>query len=137
MTPDDGPSKIVCNWIHLTDFAVVDSMGKAILVGVFDRIYATRVPVAHPICFLALELDGPPGLKTQLRLQIQRPGGLGGIMDLPVVCEFGTEGRANFMIRLDQLQLPDYGSYRILVSGGPDVIKTSGLSVLAPPKAGH
>lgn len=136
MTDSTFP-KITCNWLHLSDHATLTNGGQAILVGIFDRFFAPQVPVIHPMSFLSFELDGPPQNKVPIRVQIRRPGGA-TLMSMNAECDFNPpDGRANFMIAMPNLQLPDYGKYDILISVGPDVINAARFSVIPLPKSGH
>lgn len=133
---EDAPPKVVCHWLHLTDHATLDARGKAILVGLFDRIFASHVPVAHPMCFVAFELGGPPKEQTKVRVQIQRPGGA-NLIDVGLDSRFHDTGRANFILSLPNLQLPDFGQYTILISAGPEVLQAQKFSVVRSEQPGH
>lgn len=47
-------------WAHLCDYAFMDQGDKRCLIGIFQRIFAVRVPAQHTRSALAAEIKGRP-----------------------------------------------------------------------------
>ncbi len=102
------------------DAATSDSGGKLNVLGSFDRINASTVPVTHPLCALAIKMrferleegakrvrisfmdtDGKPVMPTlDAATQVQFPPGEHSVT-------------ACLVLQIQQLKLPNFGEYSI------------------------
>ncbi|HEY7686313.1 MAG TPA: hypothetical protein VH833_09440, partial [Gemmatimonadales bacterium] len=102
----------------LTEFAREGARGKMDLLGVFDRVFAARVPAQHPqLVFVALIVaDSEDDLgRKSVHFQCTRPTGQvlfeqQGEMELrPAAGTWLASGRLVFQVQ--GLPLPDWGKY--------------------------
>lgn len=65
-------------FIHLCDYAVVDTTGKLSVMGIFDTIGALKFPVVHAsmyIAFQTMAVGAQIGIERDLRVEIADPDG--------------------------------------------------------------
>ena len=99
-----------CDWALLCDYAFLDAGGKMCLIGIFDNIFAKKVPTTHPQASLVVQLRGSPKENLAVRIEILRPTGA-VLQRVDARGEISDEGGAAINLRLMGLQLPDYGAY--------------------------
>ena len=103
----------------LCDAATV-SGGKLNVLGAFDSIFATQVPVAHAQCALALRIrfarieEGEHRLRLNISDEDGKPimPGLEGVLNVNFT---GDDDSAvtNFIINIQQLKLEKFGAYSL------------------------
>lgn len=104
----------------LCDAATADAGGKLNILGSFDRINASGVPVTHPLCALAMKLRFERLEEGQKRIGISFVDSDGKAV-MPTL-EAGTQVNfppnessvtACFVLQIQQMKLPNYGEYSI------------------------
>jgi hypothetical protein len=104
----------------LCDAATADSGGKLNILGSFDRINASGIPVTHPLCALAMKLRFERLEEGQKRIRISFVDSDGTAV-MPTL-EAGTQVMfppnessvtACFVLQIQQMKLPNYGEYSI------------------------
>jgi hypothetical protein len=66
------------NFLHVSDYALVDRTGKLSVMGIFQQIAVHQLPVVHPSLAVAFETratGSEVGITTPLRLEIVDPDG--------------------------------------------------------------
>ena len=104
----------------LCDAATADAGGKLNILGSFDRINASGVPVTHPLCALAMKLRFERLEEGQKRIRISFIDTDGNAV-MPTL-DAGTQVTfppnessvtACFVLQIQQMKLPNYGEYSI------------------------
>ena len=108
----------------LADAATVDASGKLNILGIFDRIAASRFPAQHPHISLVLRFAASMGEagKHQVRIRLRSPDGE-GIMDLNAELQFGPgnavaggQAKVPQVVNIERLLFPVPGAYSFDVS---------------------
>jgi len=110
-----------CEWAVICDYAFLDSRGKACLIGIFDAIFAKKVPAIHRQATLVIQVHGKPREKLKVRIEIARPNGT-SLARIEANGELSESGGAGLQLELGPMNLPDYGSYacNIAINDEPD-----------------
>ena len=104
----------------LCDAATADSGGKLNILGSFDRIHASGIPVTHPLCALAIKMRFERLEEGQKRIRISFMDSDGAAV-MPTL-DAGTEVTfpptehsvtACLVLQIQQLKLPNFGEYSI------------------------
>jgi hypothetical protein len=120
-----------CDWAILCDYSFLDVNRKLCLIGIFDRVFAERVPTAHHNAGLAVKIIGEPNEKVQLKVEIVRPAG-GTLGNLSGEATLSEDGLGQIQLNLGDLPLPDWGLYAFNIYLGDQLAKTTGFTVAAP-----
>ncbi|NLZ93196.1 MAG: hypothetical protein GX922_04140 [Firmicutes bacterium] len=122
-------------WGHICDHAFFDEHKKPCLIGIFQNIFAARVPVTHPRCAFVFSLAGNPDETVKIRIQIVRPDGKDPLIDIedPSLSLTASGSVTNNMV-LENLPLPDFGPYEIRIFLDDKLEHTSTLTVRRTPK---
>lgn len=106
----------------LADFASTGDGGKLNLMGVFDRIFASQFPAAHPMmCLVVRILHEYEDSESSHDLHIKMEGPDGAaIIEINGKAEVGTLepgafGTANQIIQLQGVDFPKSGTYMVRV----------------------
>lgn len=104
----------------LCDSATVDAGGKLNVLGSFDQLRASQIPVMHPHCALAVKLRFQRVEEGQKRLRIAFVDSDGKAvmptLDAQIEVRFpGSESSSSVSLALNiqQLKLPGFGEYSI------------------------
>lgn len=104
----------------LCDAATSDSGGKLNVLGSFDRINATSVPVTHPLCALAIKMRFERLEEGQKRVRISFMDSDGKpvmpTLDAATQVMFPPDEpsvTACLVLQIQQLKLPNFGEYSI------------------------
>lgn len=121
-----------CEWIILCDYAFAAQNGKLGMIGVFDLIGATSVPVTHNRASIAFSVLGEPGEQGTLKLKIIGPSGqiVAGIEQGYTLPESGS---ARGSYEMQNLTLPEFGRYAIEIDVGDIQPKTAWFSLRQRP----
>jgi hypothetical protein len=104
----------------LCDAATADAGGKLNILGSFDRINASSIPVTHPLCALAIKLRFERLEEGQKRIRISFVDSDGTAV-MPVL-EAGSQvtfppGESSMtaclVLQIQQMKLPNFGEYSI------------------------
>jgi hypothetical protein len=111
-----------CEWIILCDYAFQAVPGKLCLIGIFDTIFATKAPAAHPRAAVGFGLVGEPGESGEAKLEII---GTTGAIIAKTTAGFTLPdaGSAQGLIDIPQLVLPEFGRYAIQIDLGETIPK--------------
>ncbi|CAN5774117.1 hypothetical protein BH20VER1_BH20VER1_26830 [soil metagenome] len=104
----------------LCDAATADAGGKLNILGSFDRLNASAVPITHPLCALAIKLRFERLEEGQKRIGISFVDSDGKAV-MPtldaatqVVFPPGEHSvTACLVLQIQQMKLPNYGEYSI------------------------
>lgn len=127
-----------CDWALLCDYAFRDAGRKMCLIGIFDRVQATRVPTALHQSSLVFKLVGDPGEKVSVSVQIIRPSNSGGgsLADLNIDAELSETGMGEIQLGMNGLPLPDFGVYTFQILGNGDLLKAISVTVAEQKREG-
>jgi hypothetical protein len=135
---------IQVEWAFLCDYAFLDAGRKMCLIGLFDTLYAAKVPVTHPHAALAMRISGPAGSKVPIRVDVCRPTGsvlarIGGEIGIgqPPPDSGGVAPGGEFHFNFANLLLPDYGAYSIDIFIAEEPARTVRFRVTTPPQSGN
>ncbi|MDR7522213.1 MAG: hypothetical protein QN168_07110 [Armatimonadota bacterium] len=124
-----------CEWAILCDYAFQDIGRKSCLIGIFDRIFAARVPATHHQAAVVIKLVGNPQERVQIRLAISRPTGE-TLAEVTGTAQLSDAGTLEQGLNLGNLPLPDFGIYaiKIFLGDAPDPAKMITFTVTRPPQ---
>lgn len=120
-----------CEWAMLCDYAFLDAGGKMCLIGIFDNIFAKKVPATHAQACLVVQIRGKAKEPIAVRIEIVRPTGA-TLQRIDASGEISDEGGAAINLRLMGLNLPDFGTYDCAVFVNDELSYTAKFSVLKP-----
>lgn len=110
----------------LADYAMVSQDGKLSIIGIFERLYAQKCPVTHPMMCLVLSFEadrGDTGKQHRLEFQLIDADGtvqlnFGGDMQVAPPPP-GENARFNHIVNLNNIVFKEFGSYefKVLVNG--------------------
>ncbi len=63
------------NWIFLCDYAYVDAVGKASIIGIWERINVKQLPVAWPQMYVVMDFLPDPVSEMAVGIIISAPSG--------------------------------------------------------------
>lgn len=121
-----------CEWVILCDYAFQDAGRKTCMIGVFDRIYAAKVPAQHHQAALVFKATGDPSESIEFKVEITRPtggtlGSIGGKIVMP------PTGTVDVIANLQGMPLPDNGVYAFALFFNDELKKLVNVTVLEPP----
>jgi hypothetical protein len=99
--------------LALCDFALTSKEGKLSLIGIFDRIFAQKIPSTFARFFVVAVLTGKPESQHKISLSIKNPQGnemLPKVKEINI--KLGNEGRSNIISNIVNMPLPMPGEYR-------------------------
>ena len=105
----------------LADYANVTADGKLNILGIFDRISVTGIPVVHPQMHLILRLEAHPaerGRPHNVEIRLHDPDGSTVFEVKGDVMPAGPPGQTvatNQILTLNNLQLSKEGGYNFVV----------------------
>jgi hypothetical protein len=105
----------------LADYANVTADGKLNILGIFDRISVTGIPVVHPQMHLILRLEAHPaerGRPHNVEIRLHDPDGSTVFEVKGDVLPDGPPGQTvatNQILTLNNLQLSKEGGYNFVV----------------------
>lgn len=125
----------------LADAATADVTGKLNILGIFDTFYAKNFPAIHPQCTFAVKLriDQNDNMSRPLIIsfideqdkELQKP------IELPLPITLQKKDAINLIINLNNIKLPQPGTYRITLSNAGNLLKELTFFVKKPvPKEG-
>ena len=124
-----------CEWAVICDYAFLDARGKMCLIGVFDSIFAKKVPAIHPQACLVVQLRGKPNEPLLIRIEIIRPTGA-SLRRVDASGQMSESGGAGLQLNLAPIQLPDWGEYDCNVFVNDERTYTAKFTVRKPPAGG-
>lgn len=104
-----------CEWAHLCDYAFLDNQGKTCLIGIFKAIVTARVPTTHTRCAVVFNVSGMPNEEVNLRVQVIRPDGRDPLINVSSPINLGTAGEHTAVLELNNIVLPDFGPYEVVI----------------------
>lgn len=116
MTKKSNPASPTLKFLAFCDVANVSREGKLSIIGIFDRIFAAKVPSSFIRLFIVAIFEGKPGSEAKIKLEIADPTGKPVLPPKDLAFRFGTNGKANLITDLVHLPLPVFGQYKISVS---------------------
>ncbi len=100
--------------------AAADYQGRLNILGVFDTIFASKMPARHPFCSVALRIRFQMTERGQHQLTLHIVDYDGNLVIPAIEAAFGVEipsnsqiASANLVLNLGQLQFKNYGGYAI------------------------
>lgn len=106
----------------ICDNAFADQAGKLNIIGIFDEIYAPRIPAVHPKMTLVFVVKTESRKQLNHGFNIEDPSG-NKIMDSaqnpnikPAIT--GESGVINLMHNIVGLKLESYGEYKVNIYAG-------------------
>jgi hypothetical protein len=127
--PEPANPETRLKWTLIADYALVDSMGKLSVVGIFDKLWAPVFPSLHPVLFLVAAWAGMPNQLVVAELRVWGPAKellVGGQQQV----QFGPDGLAQGIFRLSPLPLPAAGEYVLELLAGGISLSHSTLTVV-------
>ena len=100
-----------CEWILLCDYAFLAEPSKVSVIGMFDVIYAQRVPATHDRAFIAFNILGEPGERVPVKLEIIGPSG-NTIATATAIAVLPDSGGAKSFVELRQFGFDRMGPPR-------------------------
>jgi hypothetical protein len=121
--------------------AATDSGGKLNILGAFDTIQASALPVVHPQCAIALRatFDNTEEGRHNLRLNFVDEDGRSIMPDLPlipteiIIPEDSHFVTCNFIVTIQQLKFDAPGFYSVEISLDEELHTSIPLLVKTPP----
>jgi hypothetical protein len=106
--------------ISLCDAATADQSGKLNILGSFDSLFASQLPITHPACAVALRIRFEAADEGNRVIELRLADSDGKQLLQPVKANIqvpsGADPRAlvrNFVLNFQQLKLTKFGEYTI------------------------
>jgi MOSC domain-containing protein YiiM len=110
----------------LADYAMVSQEGKLSIIGIFEKLYAQKSPVTHPMMSLVMNFEADradAGKQHRLEFQLIDADGtvqlnFGGDMKVAPPPP-GENARFNHIVNMNNVVFKEFGSYefKVLVNG--------------------
>ena len=121
--------------------AAADYHGRLNILGVFDTIFAPKLPARHPFCSVALRMRFQMTERGQHRLTLHIVDDDGNLVIPAIEGAFSVEipghsqmASANLVLNLGQLEFKNYGEYAINLAIDGRQEATLPFWVRQPPK---
>jgi hypothetical protein len=121
--------------------AAADYQGRLSILGVFDTVFAVKMPAMHPFCSVALRMRFQMTEHGQHRLTLHIVNQDGEFVIPEIKGEFRVEpppgsrvASANLVLNLGQLRIKDYGEYAVNLAIDGSQVATLPFWVKEPPK---
>lgn len=127
--PEPANTEIRVDWTLIADYALMDTLGKLSVLGIFDRLWAPGFPSLHPVLFLVASWAGAPNQLFGCELRAWGPAKellVGGQQQV----QLGPDGHAQGIFRLSPLPLPSPGEYVLELLAGGMSVSHSTLTVI-------
>jgi hypothetical protein len=119
-------------YLHVCDYAFNTEGGKACLIGIFDRLRVTALPMKYAAVAVALKVRGQSGAKLELAFSLRAPGSKKSLPTLKATVSLGPHGQSTFFLNIRNLTFRKYGAHTLTVSTGDEVLATT--TVIVEPK---
>jgi hypothetical protein len=104
---------ITVQWAHLADFGQLDASGKAIVVGIFDRIHARQFPATHPFFTTIIQYSGNPNDQASVVVRVITLRGRLIVTSEPVPIVIGPQAGAASVHHFLGTQFPEPGIHHV------------------------
>ena len=105
-------------YMHICDYAFPAQGGKPCIIGIFDRITASKFPNVHPVMTVAAQLRGQQGHKLAVQISMVDPKNK-PLFTVNAGLSFGQNGAAFLHFQMVQLGFPMSGNYTVnIISEG-------------------
>ena len=115
--------------LTICDFALTSQEGKLSLIGIFDRIFVNDTPTRYARFFLVAVLQGQPNTDYPVTLSIASANGEMALPEKELTIKFGTNGKANLISDIVNLNLNHLGEYVASVKSHKKTIATTSFFV--------
>ena len=115
-------------YIHICDYAFAAHGGKPCIIGIFDRIEATSLPICQAELCLAIQLRGQRGETCELKVELIKPDGASHSTLNGSVSLAGTGGAFVQLVMRD-VPFQAAGDYTIRVTENDRLLATKTLMV--------
>lgn len=105
--------KLELKLLVLCDLASVSREGKLSIIGIFDRIFANKIPSSFIRLFVVATIEGEPSVDYQIKLNIQDPQGKEILPPKFLKVRLGGNGRSNLITDIVNMPLPEFGEYTL------------------------
>ena len=110
-------NKLKLSFLHFCDFASFDKEGKINLLGVFDKIFTSKIPFTHRKMFVIVEfeLDDKKGEDYSAKIKIQKDG-VNILKDMPSFkIKKKKDGKESWgiFLRLFDIEFDKTGEYEL------------------------
>jgi len=100
----------------LCDFALTSQEGKLSVIGMFDRIFVRDLPAQYSRFFVVAVITGQPEAQAQVSLKLEGPEDKTIIPARSIKINLGSNGRANLITDIINLNLSQTGTYHLILS---------------------
>src|SRR5690606_27609544 len=111
------------------DFAMTSQEGKLSVIGIFDRMFVQQTPAHYARLFLVAIFSGEEGKEVTVAIKIKAPSEKEVFPSQPITLTLGNNGKANFILDVANLPLPEIGEYGIEVFEQEQMIANTNFAV--------
>ena len=117
--------------LTLCDFALTSKEGKLSIIGMFDRIFAQKIPTTYARFFVVAVLTGQSESEHKVSLSIKDPQGNEVLSQAKEIrIKLGSQGRSNIITDITNLPLKVTGEYNVALAIAGKELGNTHLSVL-------
>lgn len=128
------------NWVYLCDYAFMDASGKMSVIGMFEFVRASHLPLNWPQLYLATHLTVSQGEQFKLKVLITSPSKkeiakveVQAQSSTPVLGGVGTAQNIFLPVGFFSLKFSETGEYHIEMFVDDNPIHSIPLNILPPP----
>jgi hypothetical protein len=127
-------SNLKADYFLLCDYAMLSQNNKLSIIGIFDRVFAAKLPAQHQKMVIVVTITGKPYSKHELQIIVKNPFDSEVLPTGParISVMVGENGKANIIFELLNVVLKDYGAYKIQLMDGDTIISQATFSVERP-----
>jgi len=119
----------------LCDNAFFDQTNKLCMIGIFDRVFAQKVPTGISKVALAGEIIGAPaGQEIELKVSLVDDKGKDALKPNTIKVRPSVSGSASFVINIGVLEFKKFGEYTFKLFKGRKPLAEFPLYISKPPK---
>lgn len=117
----DKKNNTEIGFIHLADYAFSgdgNKLSKLNVIGIFDKINASKFPVIHPEIFIVVNIKGLPESEHEIQFDIKNSEGnslFSTNPPPPVKIKLSEFGMGNIIQRLLGVKFEQAGAHKVLV----------------------
>jgi uncharacterized membrane protein len=108
--------------LTICDYALISQDNKLSIIGTFDQMFVTIFPSQYPQFYVVGIVSGTAGKIENIALEIKTPSNKNAIPPQSTNLTIGPNGKANILINIGNLPIPEAGFYKIRLVNGDGIL---------------
>ncbi len=123
--------KFTADVFLLCDHSIFAQDGKFSIIGIFDKIFVTKLPATHPKMVVASIISGDPNSVCSLEIEFIGPDGQISKQNKPTSMNIkvGVNGKGNVASEYIGFTVMDIGEHKVRLRINGDIVKEIPLYV--------